>query len=169
MKKFIFLLLFIPLLTASNLSYSQEYLYQLTEHEEFKVSLPGDVYYAANRNKEGQLMYEELFADAEYSDFALDVSVYKGDEFDYFDDLTEFANEMAEDLEYQNSRFFAGSEISSGVNGHFLITYSKEEDCNIIFGVIQDSFARKQYEIELFCYNISSKAATSIINSIDID
>ena len=38
------------------MSYSQEYLYQLTEHEEFKVSLPGDVYYAANRNKEGQLI-----------------------------------------------------------------------------------------------------------------
>ena len=72
MKKLLFILLFIPLLTASNLIYSQKYV--LTEHEEFKVSLPGDVYYAANRNKEGQLLYEELFADAEYSDFELDLN-----------------------------------------------------------------------------------------------
>jgi len=167
MKKLLFILLFIPLLTASNLIYSQKYI--LTEHEEFKVSLPGDVYYQANRNKEGQLMYEELFADAEYSDFELDVMVFVGDDFDYFDDLKDYIDEMIEFGEYKNSRFFAKSEISPGVNSRFSITYSEEEECNIIFGVIQDSFARKLYDIELYCYNINSKTATSIINSIDID
>lgn len=162
MKKLLFILLVIPFLTASNLIYSQKYV--LTEHVEFKVSLPGDVYYEVF-HKEGQLVYEELFTD----DFGLDVMVWEGDDFDYFDDLTNFTNEMIEHSEYKNSSFFAKSEISPGVNSRFLITYSKEEECNIIFGVIQDSFARKQYEIELFCYNISSKEATSIINSIDID
>ena len=129
MKKLLFILLFIPFITASNLIYSQNYV--LNEHEEFNVSITGDVFYDAHF-KDGELLYEELFND----DFELDVSVYKGDDFDYFDDLTEFTNEMAEDLEYHNSRFFAGSEISSGVNSHFLITYSNEEDCNIslIFG-----------------------------------
>ena len=167
MKKLLFILLFIPLLTASNLIYSQKY--ELIEYEEFKVSLPGDVYYAANRNKEGQLVYEELFADAEYSDFELDVMVFVGDDFDYFDDLKDYIDEMIEFGEHKNSRFFAKSEISSGVNSRFSITYSEEEECNIIFGVIQDSFARKLYDIELYCYNISSKVAISIINSIDID
>ena len=167
MKKLLFILLIIPFLTASNLIYSQKYI--LTEHEEFEVSLPGDVYYAANRNKEGQLLYEELFADAEYSDFELDVTVFEGDDFDYFDDLTDYIDEMIEFGEYKKSRFFAKSEISSGVNSRFSITYSEEEECNIIFGVVQDSFARKLYDIELYCYNISSKVAISIINSIDID
>ena len=166
MKKLLFILLVIPFLTASNLIYSQKYV--LTEHVEFKVSLPGDVYYDAHF-KEGQLIYEELFADAEYSDFELNVMVFVGDDFDYFDDLKDYTDEVIEDVGHKNSSFFAKSEISPGVNSRFLITYSKEEECNIIFGVIQDSFARKLYDIELYCYNISSKVATSIINSIDID
>ena len=162
MKKLLFILLFIPFITASNLIYSQEYL--LTEHEEFKVSITGDVYYDAHF-KDGVLIYEELYND----DFELDVTVFKGgDGFYYFDDIKEYTNEMANDLGYRNSRFFE-SEVSYGVKSHFLITYSREEDCNIIFGVIQDSSALRQYEIELYCYNISLKEATSIINSIDID
>ena len=105
----------------------------------------------------------------DYSDFELDVTAFEGDNFDYFDDLKDYIDEMIEFGEYKKSSFFAKNEIRPGVESRFSITYSKEEDCNIIFGVIQDSFERKLYDIELYCYNITSKVATSIINSIDID
>tara|TARA_B110000238_G_scaffold134162_1_gene144501 strand:- start:7 stop:249 length:243 start_codon:yes stop_codon:yes gene_type:complete len=45
----------------------------------------------------------------------------------------------------------------------------KEEECNIIFGVIQDSFSRKLYEFTLYCYNINSETAAQIINGIKIN
>ena len=45
----------------------------------------------------------------------------------------------------------------------------KDSDSNVIFGVIQDYFSKKLYEIDLTCLNIGSKTARKIIESITID
>ncbi len=142
--------------------YSQQY--SLNEHPEFKVSIPGDVNYDSHF-KDGILIYETLSND----DLDLDVSVYtEEDGYEFFGALDNFVKEMATDLEYTNSRFF-DNQNTFMVKSHFLITYSQEYGCYIIFGVIQDRNTSKQYEIELFCYNISVDEARSVIKSIDID
>ena len=162
MRNTIFILLFIPFIAASNLIYSQQY--SLKEHPEFKVSIAGEVNYDSFF-KDGDLIYEKLSND----DLDLDVTVYsKDDGYEYFGALEGFTKEMIDALGYTNSRFF-DNQSTLKVKRRFLITYSQEWGCYIVFGVIQDRSAQKQYEIELFCYNISTDEARSIIKSIEID
>lgn len=158
-------LLSIALIISSTFIYGQGGAYVISENEEFEVTIPSDEVYYDSHYKDGWLLYEELFND----DFELDVSIYEDDSFEFFDDLSEFCLEMADDLGYRNARFFSKREIRSGINAHFYYAYSSDDDCNVIFGVVQDSFARKQYEIELFCFNIDSRTASSIIKSININ
>ena len=59
--------------------------------------------------------------------------------------------------------------MKPGVKSQYSITFDKEEEINIVFGVIQDSFSKKLYEFTLYCYNINSETAALIINGIKIN
>lgn len=159
MKKLVLLLLFIPLVTFGQNFYSFEV------YDELSVYLPGDVYYTDQKDDNGNLIYEELFND----DFELVLSVYEKDAFDYFSDLTLFIDEVVDQMEFQKHSEYYKKNYSDGLSGLFHITYSKDSDSNVIFGVIQDSFSKKLYEIDLTCLNIGSKTARKIIESITID
>ena len=156
MKKLFFLLFFIPLVSCV------EDTYTLDIYDEFKVSLPGDVYYKEYKDDEGNLIAEILYND----DYEVLVTVYEGEDFEYFSNLNDYIDEVAETMEYEKHNAYLKKEYSDGVTGYFHLTYSKEDDSNVIFGVIQDAFDKKLYEIELICININSETARSIIESI---
>ena len=150
------------LITISTAIYGQHNAMGVYEFEvlsEVSASLPGDVYYSKNES------LESLYND----DFALEITCYKGDGYEYFPDLTNYINEMSEGLGYIKFGDFIKQDIKPGMKSQFSLTYSEEEKCNIIFGVIQDSFSRKLYEIELYCYKINSETAALIINGIKIN
>lgn len=139
--------------------------YVLEIYDEFNVSLSGDVYYKQSKDDEGNLVAEILFND----DYEVWVTVYKGNDFECFSNLNDFINESAEFYKYEKHSAFLKKKYSDGVNGYFHLTYSEIDDSNLIFGIIQDTFSKKQYEIDLICLNINSKTARSIIESISID
>ena len=160
MKKILFTL---ALLISINSFGQDDYVLEI--YDEFNVSLPGDVYYKESKDDEGNLIAEILFND----DYEVWVTVYEGNDFEYFSNLNDFIDEIAETMEYEKHSAYLKKEYSDGVNGYFHLTYSKIDDSNLIFGVIQDTFSKKQYEIELICLNINSKTARSIIESISIE
>lgn len=156
--KNIFFLMLIPFISLGQSTY------ELNVYDEFNVSITGDVYYSSSENDDGVLLYEELYND----DFELIVSVYEKGAYDYFSNLTLFIDEMADDLDYEKHSEYHKRNYSKGLSGVFHITYDKQNDGNVIFGVIQDTSSKKLYEIELLCLNISSKTAREIIKSIEI-
>ena len=150
------------LITLSTAIYGQQNtmgVYVFEGLSEVSASLPGDIYYSKNINS------ESLYND----DFELEITCYKGDNYEYFPDLTDFITEMSEGLNYTKFGDFIKQDIKPGMKSQFSIAYSAEEKCNIIFGVIQDSFSRKLYEIELYCFKINSDTASLIINGIKIN
>tara|TARA_B110000003_G_C16554352_1_gene497878 strand:+ start:501 stop:983 length:483 start_codon:yes stop_codon:yes gene_type:complete len=158
MKKIILFLTLIPLFTFGQDSY------ELNVYDEFTVSISGDVYYSSEKDDDGGLVYEELYND----DFELVVTVYEKGSYDYFSDLTLFIDEMAEGFGYKKHSEYYQRNYSRGLSGVFHITYDKQNDGNVIFGVIQDTSSKKLYEIELLCLNLGSKTAREIIKSIEI-
>ena len=118
-----------------------------------------------SQSQDGKLVFESLLND----NFAADLSVYTGNNYEYFSDFTKELNEFAEDMGYTEIRKFKKGSISSEITYEFYSGYSPEDRCTVIFGVIQNSFSRKLYEFELVCLKINLKTATSIINSIEIE
>lgn len=150
------------LITLSAAIYGQQNtmdVYVFNGLSEVSASLPGDVYYSKSE------FSESLYND----DFELEINCYKGNSYDYYPDLTNFINEMSKQLGYTKFGDFIKQDIKPGMKSQFSLTYSAEEKCNIVFGVIQDSFSRKLYEIELYCYKINSEIAALIINGIKIN
>ena len=156
--KNIFFLMLIPFISLGQSTY------ELNAYDEFNVSIPGEVYYSSSKNDDGVLLYEELYND----DFELIVSVYEKGAYDYFSNLTLFIDEMADDLDYEKHSEYYKRNYSKGLSGVFHTTYDKQNDGNVIFGVIQDTSSKKLYEIELLCLNIGSTTAREIIKSIEI-
>ena len=154
----LFIFLFI-----TNISIAQN-TYVYNEHEEFNITLPGEVYYDS-MIQDGKLVFESLLND----NFAADLSVYTGNNYEYFSDFTKELNEFAGDMGYTEIRKFKKGSISSEITYEFYSGYSPEDRCTVIFGLIQNSFSRKLYEFELVCLKINLKTATSIINSIEIE
>ena len=154
----LFIFLFI-----TNISIAQN-TYVYNEHEEFKITLPGEVYYDS-MIQDGKLVFESLLND----NFAADLSVYTGNTYEYFSDFTKELNEFAEDMGYTEIRKFKKGNISSEITYEFYSGYSSDDRCTVIFGIIQDSFSRIYYEFDLLCLKIDLKTATSIINSIEIE
>jgi len=152
------------LITLSSGIYGQQNTmaeYDFEVNSEVSANLPGEVYYDNNEDADFETLYND--------DFELDLTCYKGNNFEYFSDLNEFINEIAEGYEFKNFSDYIKIDIKPGVKGQYSLTYDKEEECNIIFGVIQDSFSRKLYEFTLYCYNINSETAAQIINGIKIN
>ena len=152
------------LITFSSIIYGQQVTmneYEFEVNSEVSVSLPGEVYYENNEDAEFELLYND--------DFELELTCYKGSDYDYFPDLTEFINEIAEGYSFKNFSDFIKQDMKPGVKSQYSITFDKEEDINVVFGVIQDSFSKKLYEFTLYCYNISPEKATRIINGIKIN
>ena len=150
------------LITLSAAIYGQQNtmdVYVFNGLSEVSASLPGDVYYSKSE------FSESLYND----DFELEINCYKGNSYDYYPDLTNFINEMSKQLGYTKFGDFIKQDIKPGMKSQFSLTYSAEGKCNIVFGVIQDSFSRKLYEIELYCYKINSEIAALIINGIKIN
>jgi hypothetical protein len=150
------------LITLSTVIYGQQNamnVYVFERLTEVSASLPGDVYYSK------QEISESLYND----NFELEINCFKGKGYDYYPDLTNYINEMAKDLGYTKFGDFIKQDIKPGMKSQFSLTYSAEDECNIVFGVIQDSFSRKLYEIELYCYKINSETAALIINGIKIN
>jgi ABC-type lipoprotein release transport system permease subunit len=151
------------LITFSSIIYGQQDTmndYEFEVNSEVSVSLPGEVYYENNEDAEFETLYND--------DFELDLTCYKGGDYSYFPDLTEFINEIAEDY-YKDFSDFIKKDVKPGVKSQYSITFDKEEEINIVFGVIQDSFSKKLYEFTLYCYNINSETAALIINGIKIN
>ena len=134
------------------------YLYN--RHQEFNITLPGEVYYESDENQES----------LSNENFVAYLSVYTaGNGYEYISDFTKELNEFAEDYGYTEIRKFTKGNISSEITYEFYSGYSPDDRCTVIFGVIQNSFSRKLYEFELVCLKINLKTATSIINSIEIE
>ena len=133
------------------------YLYN--RHQEFNITLPGEVYYGYDQNQES----------LSNENFVAYLSVYTaGNGYEYISDFTNELNEFAEDYGYTEIRKFTKGSISSEISYEFYSGYSPDDRCTVIFGVIQNSFSRKLYDFNLICLKIDLKTATSIINSIEI-
>jgi len=133
------------------------YLYN--RHQEFNITLPGEVYYESDENQES----------LSNENFVAYLSVYTaGNGYEYISDFTKELNEFAEDYGYTEIRKFTKGSISSEISYEFYSGYSPDDRCTVIFGVIQNSFSRKLYDFNLICLKIDLKTATSIINSIEI-
>jgi hypothetical protein len=92
----------------------------------------------------------------------------KGDTYQYFYDFTKELNLFAEDYGYTEIRKFNKGSLSSEITYEFYSGYSLDDRCTVIFGIIQNSFSRVNYEFNLICKKMDLKTATSIINSIEI-
>ena len=140
--------------------------YVYSSNKEFSLELPGDVYYDKNVDDSDSdiILYEELYND----DYEADLTVYKGSDYEYLEDLSKELNAMSDDLGYTEVRKFFKSSQNNEVNSEFYIGYSDESESNVIFGIIQNSFSRRLYEFELFCLNIDMTTANKIIRSIVI-
>ena len=140
--------------------------YVYDRNQEFEITLPGEVYYKlVPLDSKFLPFYEILYND----NFEADLSVYKGDSYEYFYDFTNELNLNAEDMGYKEIRKFTKGSISSEITYEFYSGYSSDDRCTVIFGIIQDSFSRIYYEFDLLCLKIDLKTATSIINSIEIE
>lgn len=157
-------ILIIGCLVTLSLQLNAQNRYYYNERKEFTIVLPGDIYYDAIK-KDGVLVYETLFND----DLDADLSVYEGSAYEYLPTFNRELTSMANDYGYEEVREFTKGSISNEIKYEFYIGYSPDDECNVIFGLIQDSFSRKLYELELFCYNLSLNTAKEIINSIQIE
>jgi hypothetical protein len=137
--------------------------YESPEHKEFTIVLPGEVYF--NSTKDVKVPYEEFYND----DFELVLTVYSGYLYEYLPDLSEEVSLSADALQITEARKFLKGSMSNIINYEFYIGFSKNYNSNVIFGIIQDSFSRKLYEVELYCLNLNLNNTTEIINSIQID
>ena len=138
--------------------------YVYNSHEEFSISLPGEIYYD-NFKKDGILIYEILASE----DFVAELSVYKGNSYEYLADFSDEFQEIISDLDYREVKSFSKGKLSDEINYEFLTGYSPEDESTVIFGIIQDKYKRKLYEFHLFCFDIDIKIAKDIINSIQIN
>ena len=138
--------------------------YNYNEWKEFTVVLPGKIYFDVVK-KEGVLLYETLFND----DLDASLDVYEGNAYEYLSTFTQELHSMANDLGYKEVREFVKGSMTNEIKYEFHIGYCPVEECQVIFGLVQDSFSRKLYEFELFCHNLKLADATKIINSIKIN
>ena len=129
-------------------------------NQEFEITLPGKVYYETDYK-----ISQESFSN---ENFVAYLSAYSDNRYEYFSDFTKELNQFAEDYGYTEIRKFTKGSLSSEITYEFYSGYSPEDRCTVIFGIIQNSFSRKQYEFELICLKIDLKTAASIINSIEI-
>ena len=157
-------ILFLGFLVAFSLQLNAQKRYYYNESKEFTVMLPGDIYYDSMK-KNGVLVYETLFND----DLDADLSVYEGRAYEYLPTFSRELSSMANDYGYKEVREFSKGSMSNVIKYEFYIGYSPDDECNVIFGLIQDSYSRKLYEFELFCHNLSLNSATEVINSIQIN
>jgi len=140
--------------------------YVYDRNQEFEITLPGEVYYKlVPLDSKFLPFYEILYND----NFEADLSVYKGDSYEYFYDFTNELNLNAEDMGYTEIRKFTKGSLSSEITYEFYSGYSLDDRCTVIFGIIQNSFSRVNYEFSLICKKMDLKTATSIINSIEIE
>ena len=138
--------------------------YVYNSHEEFSISLPGEIYYDVFKF-DGILIYEILASE----DFVAELSVYKGNSYEYLADFSDEFQEIISDLDYREVKSFSKGKLSDEINYEFLTGYSPEDESTVIFGIIQDKYKRKLYEFHLFCFDIDIKIAKDIINSIQIN
>lgn len=157
-------ILILGFLVAFSLQLNAQNRYYYNESKEFTIVLPGDIYYDAIY-KNGVLANETLYND----DLDADLSVYKGRAYEYLPTFSRELSSMANDYGYKEVREFSKGSMSNVIKYEFYIGYSPDDECNVIFGLIQDSYSRKLYEFELFCHNLSLNSATEVINSIQIN
>jgi hypothetical protein len=157
-------ILIIGFLATLSLQLNAQARYYYDETKEFTLELPGKIYYDAIE-KEGIIVYETLFND----DLDADLSVYEGRAYEYLPTFSRELTLMANDYGYKEVREFTKGSMSNVIKYEFYIGYSPDDECNVIFGLIQDSFSRKLYEFELFCQNLTLSTANDIINSIEIN
>jgi hypothetical protein len=157
-------ILILGFLVTLSLQLNAQNRYIYNESKEFTIALPGDIYYDAIK-KDGVLVYETLYND----DLDADLMVYEGRDYEYLPTFSRELSSMANDLGYKEVREFIKGSMSNVIKYEFYIGFSPDDECNVIFGLIQDSFSRKLYEFELFCHNLNINSATEIINSIQIE
>ena len=156
--------LIVGCLVTLSLQLNAQKKYYYNETKEFTLVLPGDIYYEANKY-DGVLSSETLFND----DLEADLTVWEGRDYNYLPTFSEELTLIANDYGYKEVREFTKGSMSNVIKYEFYIAYSPDDECNVIFGIIQDSYSRKLYEFELFCYNLTLSVATAIINSIQIN
>lgn len=160
----IFFYLLLGLLFLSNNLFSQksnmvDYVFKNSNN--VIVSLPSeDVSY-----KELNTFSESMFND----DFEIVLTRFDGESYEYFPDLSKYIKEKAKSEKIKNYKDFIEKNIRPAMNSKFSVYHNKEEDCEVIFGVIQDGRSKVLYEFDLYCYKIDLNTATTIINSIKIE
>ena len=155
MKKLLLLLLFVPIVSFGQFQYGFEI------NKEVSASFPSEEVYYDTPSKYS----ESLFND----DFELKIMVFTGKSYDEYSDLSDYIDEVVEDSDFINGGIFMKKKIRTGITSQYSTTYSKEEECVIIYGVIQDVISKKLYDIQLYCLNLSTKEGGEIINSIQIN
>ena len=161
MKKIQFKVIILLLLLSFSLNAQGRYTY--SENKNFTIEFPSEVYYETEI-KDGVVVEELLYND----DFETSLMSYSGDEYEYLKDFSKELDQMAEIYEYKEVREFSKGSLSSEIKYQFYIGYSSLDECNVIFGMIQNSYTRVNYDFELLCFNINLNTASKIINSIQL-
>ena len=159
--KSIQLKLIILLLLGFSLNAQGRYYY--SDNENFTIELPSEVFYESITDK--GVVTEELLGN---DDFETSLMSYKGDEYEYIKDFSSELNQVAEIFKFKEVREFSKGSQSNEIKYQFYIGYSTTNECTVIFGMVQDSYTRINYDFELLCWNINLETASKIINSIQL-
>ena len=159
--KSIQLKLIILLLLGFNLNAQGRYYYN--DNENFTIEFPSEVFYESVTDK--GVVTEELLGN---DDFETSLMSYKGDEYEYIKDFSSELNQVAEIYKFKEVREFSKGSQSNEIKYQFYIGYSTTNECTVIFGMVQDSYTRINYDFELLCWNINLETASKIINSIQL-